>query len=270
MPINFFSAAKKLKRGLTVESGGEERGGGKETKRERRREIVKKGSTANGGDAQRGTSRQDTLARKRERDGENKGDREKKTGRGVLQEEENEGDRAGVPPSVSRREGSRCALIPFVYISGDFPLNKYRRSLHRSSYNTILIVGFNSPEMFDLYRIFNQRNGSLFLRHAPAGCVRIFEEMLRNSCVREERARPLSVRLMGGSSRRRSISRFLQRNPAGTIPRPFAPLPSPIPSAAVARSLFVALPTRSVRNRTSLFSSLIREIRNLNDRKLQK
>lgn len=46
--------------------------------------------------------------------------------------------------------------------------------------------------------------GVLVPRDTPRlGCamVRIFEEMLRNSCVREERARPLSVRLMGGSSR---------------------------------------------------------------------
>lgn len=45
-----LSALRSKKRGLTVESGGEERGCGRETKRERRREIVKKGSTANRGD----------------------------------------------------------------------------------------------------------------------------------------------------------------------------------------------------------------------------
>lgn len=45
-----LSALRSKKRGLTVESGGEERDGGRETKRERRREIVKKGSTADGGD----------------------------------------------------------------------------------------------------------------------------------------------------------------------------------------------------------------------------
>lgn len=45
-----LSALRSKKRGLTVESGGEERGGERETKRERQREIVKKGSIGDGGD----------------------------------------------------------------------------------------------------------------------------------------------------------------------------------------------------------------------------